>query len=331
MYVVIDNMSVRGFQAMQTPTIVSPAPVFATYMFSHALIERMNGKLEYGFKLHGVSMILHEARMDTDAIPSVSKGGGAYVNEHVVSKRGACGYCIGGKNVGSDMGGDYSSRSVSPFSVASQPSVTASCVVSLILKVSGFDSEEAEELVRTMRFAGGSIDDIGGIRIYENDLPSRLPPGRFFMDARDKVESRLKTGANIVEAMFSRDNAITEEVAGDGATEMGSPAEASVSGNNDVEVEAEDLEESGDSATRLGYVQYMPATLGYALLGDLKPREGARLGPDGEQIPAAPAEAMVGLVGLENVYEVMNSDRNIFWEFNWDNDGDIPYCVIQQQ
>lgn len=331
-YVVIDNIKIRGYQAMQTPTIVSAMPVFAGYMFSHALIEKQNEKGEHRFKLHGVSMILHEVRMDMDmdAIPTVSKDKDVYINQHIISKRGACGYCIGGKSVGTDMGGDYSSRSVSPFSVASQPSVTASCVVSLVLKVSGFNSKKAESLIRTMRFAGGSIDDFGHISVYEDALPNLLPPGKFLMNAREKVVSRLESGANIVEAMFSLDSVNTGEVTGEIHTETKSPEEATVSDDDGVEVEAEDMDEFVDTSTRQGYVHYMPATLGYALLGDLKPREGARLGPDGEPIPAAPAEAMVGLVGLENVYEVMNSDRNTFWEFNWHNDGDIPYCVIQQ-
>lgn len=323
-YAVIDNIKVRGFQAMQTPTIVSAAPVFAGYMFSHALLEKMSQGLMQGFTLHGVSMILHEARMDMDAFPGMKEG----EDNGVISKRGAVGYCIGGKSVGSDMGGDYSSRSVSPFSVASQPSVTASCVVSLVMKVSGFDSEKARELLRFMRFAGGSIDGFGDIKIYEDDLPPRLPPGKFFMDARAKVESRLEAGANIVEALFARDTPTSAENPEDEGFVGAAPAAQSAPENDSDKDKAEDLEEF--TADRQEYVHYMPATVGYALLGDLKPRTGARLGPDDEVIPAAPAEAMVGLVGLENVYKVMNSGRNIFWEFKWGNDGDIRYCTIQQ-
>ncbi len=284
-YIQIENMSVRGFQAMQTLNLITPLPLFPACMFAHALASKL------GVKDDGVALVIHDARVRAEAMPNKQ-----FIETTLHGQRGGNCYSIGKSKAGGDYA-DPKGKPLAPQAMSGQPQASADGVFSLVIRVDGDvgTKEKVLSQIGKMRFAGGRIDNTPYVVITDT-LPEWLPPaGRVVQSASEDVQRQLNSGKDIVESVFGRETA-----------------------KGDAEVPRITL----------------PATVGYAAISDFKPRDGARIGPSGEDLAVAPAEAMVGLFHLVNTRHVHLHEQSVFWNLEWGRESScaapFDYCHLIQ-
>ncbi len=331
-YLILNGIHVRGFQMLHSPVLVSPLPLFGACMFAHALASRL------GLESRGVMPLVHRVEPHMDALPVQNRkpAKNAKPEQQTIfqlysnSKRGACGYMVGQKKDGGDYAKDYEG----PQSMSFQPSITGSGCFSIVIRIAGdrdgLEKTIRQEKLRKLRFAGGYIDEVERITV-KDELPRYLPSGYCLMDASDEVQRDLARGRGIVESILIRERRgkmRSEEMDDDAIDAAELNAE-------EPEIISDITDESGIQSDSQGepYEQRIPTTLGYALLGDAKPRTGARPGPGGEPIDSAPAESMIGLVRLVNTRRISAKDTP-FWTLNWRTETEssppFDYCLLTQ-
>lgn len=330
-YLLIEHIQVRGFQMLQTPTIATPVPLFAASMLAHAIVDRARGSGVAQSKTTGIALIVHETFLHAETVIVTNKNQYPVLSAHI--KRGACGYLVGKAG----KGGDYASNATSPASMAQQPLMQASGRFSLLIQCDDvnfgdLDTTLRQKLLR-MRLAGGYIDKIGRIT-GSHEMPT-LPLGKVVMDASSLIQSRLDAGENIVQAMM---NSMYFNPDVDDDSEV-SVADNDADPDHDQSIEGTEPADTGNAKKARRKAPppplRVPVTVGYALLGELKQRQGARLAPatsrtPNEVIPAAPAEPMCGLTELITTRQAEKEGRDVLWRFGWKHDHDIDYCILQQ-
>lgn len=190
MYVLISRMKVAHYNAQQCKDIIMPVPVHGAVMFGHALGARL------GKAVQGVALILHDAEVEQEWLPSVDRARGTRL---LANKRGACAfYVVTPGNYGNQNGGGYASKSLYPAGMAYQMHVTANGCFSLALDLGNahVTEDEIRAQLRAMRLAGGTIRKTGEIVMArtQQELASRFRSGFLVMDARARAESSLQDG-----------------------------------------------------------------------------------------------------------------------------------------
>ncbi|MFN4328772.1 MAG: hypothetical protein ACK4FF_07845 [Limnobacter sp.] len=142
---------------LQSPSFITPAPVFAAVMAMHALDMKLNKQLG----ITGVGLIHHDHRPWIE-YPTKNDG---YLDPVLVQRRGA-----------------YLFDSIAkPQATPLQPMALTDLKWSILLACkNGVDKEQVKSAVYTMRFAGGQINE------------ERLHVGCF--DSLDELSKQLRTG-----------------------------------------------------------------------------------------------------------------------------------------
>lgn len=194
MYIVMSHVKVRGASMLQTPAILTPLPLFATVMFSHAIAERAGGKML------GAGVVLH------DASPHIEDMAGKdmYINRQLINKRGACSFFVSKEK----NGGDYSSKSLdSPTGMSYQPHATMDCELSIIVRMeSAVPLQRIKNELSHARIAGGVVWNHEDIKVSDfetfHEAVRSISSGAWVSDAREVVERRLASGLDPVEAVL---------------------------------------------------------------------------------------------------------------------------------
>lgn len=199
MFVIIPHINIKGVNMMQTPSVLTPVPLFASTMFAHAI------GAELGSTVTEVGVVFHQAWPDVEYFPNKSKDGKrVYLNPSLINKRGACGYLIKGE----PNGGDYASGTKSPDGMAYQAGATATVKISLLLHfTNGVELAGLIKKMKTAKIGGGQVTHFGEIKVVDDNIHSAiqsLPSGYFIEDASAVVQKRLEGGESITEAVLTR-------------------------------------------------------------------------------------------------------------------------------
>jgi CRISPR-associated protein Csy2 len=197
MYALIPHIKIKGVNMMQTPSILSPIPVFAANMFAHAVGSRLRAPVDE------VGIIFHQAWPDVEYFPSNGTTK-TFLNPSLINKRGACAFTIKGEL----NGGDYANPGKSVEAMSYQPGATATVELSLLLHFpNGFSLDALKDQMKSARIAGGKVITSGNIKVFEDNLNhalANLPSGYWVSDASEVVNKRLVLGASIGEAVLTR-------------------------------------------------------------------------------------------------------------------------------
>lgn len=173
---------------------------------------------------------------------------------------------------------DYSSKAEGKPVLSLQPVITGNLDFSLVLRYRGGvpATDNLSRFLETARFQGGRIDRFGRVRSLDSEAAAMryVRTGKWIVDRRD----RLKKSANPLRDLLDICSLWEKEEARDGAYP----------------------------------VMWSSATVGYALLSELKTRDDFR-NADSGPVPAAFSEAMTGLVGLYSVHDARVT-KIPFWE-----------------
>ena len=181
---------------MQTPSILSPLPVFAANMFGHAIGARLNSPV------NEVGIIFHQAWPDVEYFPS-SGTSQTFLNASLINKRGATAFTIKGE----PNGGDYA-NSAGVDGMSYQPGATATVELSLLLKLTrGFKLDSLKNQMRAAKIGGGQVLHYKKILEFGDDLSevfSKLPSGYWVSDASEVVKKRMALGYSIAESVLTQ-------------------------------------------------------------------------------------------------------------------------------
>lgn len=196
MFLLVPNMQIKCASMLQTPAVLTPLPVFAAVMFSHALGERV------GSSVLGAGVVFH------DASPKIEEMIGAdfYITRQLINKRGACAFYVSKEK----NGGDYSSKSQeTPTGMSYQPHASMDCELTLVLKLSKAASMQKvkDELLRS-KVAGGVVANADKLKpvFFDNfrEVMDRVSSGFWVYDAKETVARRRLSGLDPVEAVLGR-------------------------------------------------------------------------------------------------------------------------------
>ncbi len=183
------DLSVSKANMLQSPYILSPAPVFAAVLAMHAL-DRELGKPDgeaYGLGIEGVGIVHHDAKPWIDALEN-TKG---FLENMIVQRRGACLF-----------GDDATGKSKKPQQNALQP--MALCDLRWTLVLAGrreADARRIEKQMSALRLAGGTFRSV---RVSEwetlDDALHSLRTGFWVRDISDQIAGK----GNPMEALLHR-------------------------------------------------------------------------------------------------------------------------------
>jgi len=197
MYALIPHILIKGVNMMQTPSILTPIPVFAANMFAHAVGARI------GSDVASVGIVFHQAWPDVEYYPSAGTST-TFLNPSLINKRGACAFTVKGET----NGGDYAGSGQSVEGMSYQPGATTTVELSLLLHFpDGFSLDDLKDQMRSARIGGGRVMSYGFIQSFENDIShaiDKLPAGYWLAEASDVVAKRLALGESMTEALLTR-------------------------------------------------------------------------------------------------------------------------------
>lgn len=203
MYALIPHIRIKGVNMMQTPSILTPVPVFAANMFAHAVGARI------GSEVDAVGIVFHQAWPDVEYYPS-SGTSKTFLNPSLINKRGACAFTVKGET----NGGDYAGGGQSVEAMSYQPGATATVELSLLFHFpDGFSLDALKDQMRSARIGGGRVMSYGFIQAIEDDIElakSKLPSGYWVSEASDVVIKRMALGQSITEAVLTKVKASEE-------------------------------------------------------------------------------------------------------------------------
>jgi hypothetical protein len=160
-----------------------PVPIHAAVMLGHALGERL------GKPVRGVALVLHDARIEEEWLPKVDGKG----ERLLANKRGATAFYVD-----KPTGGGYASTSQTPAAMSYQMHATANGCFSLVLDFGDahVTSQDVQAQLRTMRFAGGTLQNNPRILIAhtEPDVLRQISSGYLVMDASARAAQALSQG-----------------------------------------------------------------------------------------------------------------------------------------
>ena len=186
MFVLISRLKAAHYNAQQSKDIIMPVPVHAAVMLGHALGERL------GKSVQGVALVLHDARVEEEWLPKTAGGG-----ERLLSnKRGATAFYVYDKK--NPHGGGYASTSDGPTGMSYQMHATANGCFSLVLDFGDAYTtpEDVQAQLRTMRFAGGTLQNMPRVASMETmpELLGQISSGYLVMDASARAADALAAG-----------------------------------------------------------------------------------------------------------------------------------------
>lgn len=177
-YLILNNMRVSHANVLTSNYAITPTPLMAAYLFSHAL------GLAIGSDAIGVAVMHHNAQMLSEQDKQ------AEFKKPLFQQRRSASYID--KN-------DYASGTIS---LSLQPVATAHLRVSLVIEMTTRpDIEGVHQFLDGGRFSGGVIQKVGAVHAldeYDDELTAKLPKnGYWLVDRKDLVDPNDPAGSLI--------------------------------------------------------------------------------------------------------------------------------------
>ncbi len=193
MYIIVSRLRVAHYNAQQDKDLIMPVPIHAAVMFGHALGARL------GKAVRGVALVLHEAQVEEEYLPS-SEGGGKRL---LANKRGAATFHVDRTEKG---GGGYARGKAAAMSYQMHASVHGCFSLALDFGDAAVSTEHVKEQLRTLRFAGGTLANdprivAAGTR---QEVLAALSSGYFVMDAAWRAQRALDAGYEPAHVFYHR-------------------------------------------------------------------------------------------------------------------------------